>query len=224
MTKNALANPSFDYSLVSADDKSKLHYFEGQLAKSRERASAEVLKHGELLFEAQGTLSNYHKGVFRAWLESIGMSVGSAYNAIAAYREFGSCSTVEQLEVGALYALATNEVAKKEALKLADKGTVVTQKMAKDLVKKAKEKAAAKVAAKAKPVPADVPFDEPDDAEPVPEPPSDQAFKDLRAKAVKTAEALMRAVDDLQDASPMEAFTEAMAHCKEVWRLVKEWK
>jgi hypothetical protein len=130
----ALTNPAFDYSPLSADDKSKLIYFEAELCRSRKRVAAEIIKHGEILHGAQGVLSSYSGGTFRAWLESTGISHGTAYNAIAAYTEFASCPNLDNLEVSAIYELAKNERAKKKALKLASQGVKVTHAMAKRLI------------------------------------------------------------------------------------------
>mgnify|MGYP003147960726 CR=1 FL=1 len=126
-----LTNPAFDYSQVSEDDAGKLNYFEGQLIASRKRVAQEVISHGEILHGVQQLLADYSSGVFVAWLASVGIGTSSAYNAIDAFVEFGS---LENLEVSAMYALAKNERAKKRAMKLADRGTKVTHKMAKTLI------------------------------------------------------------------------------------------
>lgn len=79
--------------------------------------------------------SNYPHSTFAATRP---YSVRSAYNYIAVWSHFGkeyaSSATVALIELSAMYALTTNESAKKAALRLAKKGEKITQKMAKDLI------------------------------------------------------------------------------------------
>lgn len=131
---SSMSNPVFDYAQVDSDDAGKLRCCEGELVRSRKRVSEEIIKHGEILHTARAVLANYSGGVFVAWLDSVGISRGSAYNAIDAYVEFGSFPNLENLEVSAIYALTKNQRAKKKALKLASKGTKVTHAMAKQLI------------------------------------------------------------------------------------------
>lgn len=130
----ALTNPTFDYSQLSTDDKGKVTYFEGELLRSRKRVADEIIKHGAILHGVQSVLANYSGGVFVAWLDSVGISTRSAYNAINAYVGFASFANVQNLEVSAMYKLASNEKAKTKALRLADKGVKVTHQMAKQLI------------------------------------------------------------------------------------------
>jgi hypothetical protein len=143
MATHDLQNPSFDYSVLSKDEKGKLIYFEGALFSSRKRAADELIKHGEILHDVQQLLSNHHNGTFGDWLNSVGLSRRTAYNAIAAYEHFGGCANLHNLEVSAIYALTSNPDAKKRALKLADKGTKVTHAMAQKLIGDATKPAAA---------------------------------------------------------------------------------
>jgi hypothetical protein len=53
---------------------------------------------------------------------------------MSAFEHFGSFPNLGKIELSAMYELATNEQAKKKALKLADKGVNVTHKIAKELL------------------------------------------------------------------------------------------
>lgn len=135
MAKNlAPKNPTFDYALVTKEEKSQLGTFEGRLIRSRRLVAAELVKHGEVLYEAQQVLAKYHEGVFLEWLASVGISKSSAYRAIDVYLGFGSFPNWENLEVSAAYTLASNEKAKHKALTLIEKGIKVTHAMAKQLI------------------------------------------------------------------------------------------
>lgn len=272
MTKEiALKNPTFDFSKVSAEEKGKLIYFQGQLSASRKRVVCEFIKYGEILHGAQQVLADHSDGVFSAWLESVGVTRSSAYNAIAAYVGFGSCPNLDNLEVSAMYALASNEKAKKKALKLADKGIKVTHAMAKRLI--------AESAPKPDPEPEEEPDDAPESPETAHEP--DTGFEPLedeedaqddaetpdygkcpncgrtdweeddegvscakchhphgepagdvdaseiatqRRKTIKTAEALMRAFDDLHHLCPKANHESIIDKCKVLLKLAKGWK
>ena len=130
-----ITNPSFDYSQISDEDAGKLRYFESELNSSRKRVVGEMIKHGEILHGAQQSLAAYGTGMFTDWFTAAGLSNGSVYNAIDAYKVFGDSPNLEKLEVSAIYALTKNEKAKKQALKLAEKGVKVTHSMAKRLIK-----------------------------------------------------------------------------------------
>lgn len=285
MTKEiALKNPTFDFSKVSKDEKGKLICFQGQLSASRKRVAGELIKHGEILHGAQQVLADYHSGVFVAWLDSVGMTTSTAYNAISAYVGFGSFPNLENLEVSAMYALASNEKAKKKALKLADQGVKVTHAMARKLI--------ADSAPKPEPEPeeggdpfedAEDPFEAPESPETPAEPEVDSEspqapearqegkdrpvgandygkcpncagvkwdedeegvscakcyhpwgepagdvdedrIKTQRSKTVKTAEALMRAFDDLNHLCPNAKHDGAIKSCKLLLRTAKEWR
>lgn len=177
----ALSNPTFDYSQISEEAKGKLICYESELSRSRNRAAIELIKHGEILHGVQEVLADYSSGVFVAWLDSVGFSTSSAYRAITAYVEYGSFPNLGNLEVSAMYELTKNEAAKKKAMKLADKGTIVTHAMAKQLIESASPKP--------KPKPKPAPEPEPDEQDDEPEegydePPWDDSPK--KAKAPKT--------------------------------------
>lgn len=131
--------PVFDYSSLPAESKSKLIWYAGEINRQAGTHVKSGMEMGKCLAEARELCGS--DKAFREWVErECGHSLRSAYNYIAAYENFGSCATVAQIELGAMYELAKNETAKKRALKLADKGVKVTQKLAKQLVADASEK------------------------------------------------------------------------------------
>lgn len=263
----SLTNPTFDYSQVTAEEKAELIYYEGQISQIRERVATDILLLGKQFHGAQQTLANHGDGTFGAYIDSQGITRRSAYRAIEAFNAFGDCATVAQIETSAMYALASNDKAKKQALKLVDKGVKVTQAMAKELIEKATPKARAGSNPAVMPAEemSDRPFEEQADLEPapveLPEPvdlgkcpncagtkwteddvgfvcakcnhphgePTGGADEDrvatARSKVVKTAEALMRAVDDLQHLVPRNTeHAVAIEHCKRVLALARAWK
>lgn len=135
---STLTNPAFDYSPLAQDDRDKLVYYESELVRSRKRVADEIIKHGEILHCVQQLLAAYSGGVFRAWLDSFGISKSSAYNAISAFVDFGSCPNLDNLEVSAMYTLSGHEGAKKQALRLASRGVKISHQMAQELVAKNK--------------------------------------------------------------------------------------
>lgn len=267
-----LTNPKFDYDAIDKQEAAKLRYYEGELDKSKRRVAAEVIKHGEILRGAQEVLANHHEGVFGSWLDSLGISRRSAYNAISAFEAFGdSCANLHNLEVSAMYELAKNEDAKKRALKLADKGVRITHEMAKAILEDIAEKQEAKPTKRepAKPAPAIEPHIAALDGEtidispaqpvvdsapadkcpncaavkwtrdgdswacgkchhPYGEPagePDSKRINEARALAVKYAEALMRAVDDLNHLVPNRGkHDEVHGLYTQIWEMVKSWR
>lgn len=266
-----LTNPKFDYDSIDKQEAAKLRYYEGELTKSRKRVAAEIIEHGKILCGAQEVLSNHGDGVFRLWLESVGISKGSAYNAMAASRAFKDCPNLDNLEVSAMYELASNEDAKKRALKLADKGIRITHGMAKAILEDVSERKESKPAKRepAKPVPSiephvaalneqtiDIsPVETVVDAAPTDKCPNCAAVKwtrdgeswacgrchhpygepagepdskrinEARALAVKYAEALMRAVDDLNHLVPNRGkHDEVHGLYTQLWEILKAWK
>lgn len=143
MAESELVEAEFSYTLLEKDNAAKLRYCAGEIQKLKVTVATSIMEIGKMLTVAQEELANYHKGLFVKWIESeCGFSKSSAYNYMAAFHVFGNCATVAQLEDAAMYALVQKDVpekALKEALKLADKGIKITQKQAKDLIKKHKE-------------------------------------------------------------------------------------
>lgn len=130
----ALTNPSFDYSPLAKDDASKLIWYAAEIQKQDKTHVESGMKMGQLLFEARSILED--KQSFREWVErECKYSIRSAYNYISAWENFGECANFAHIELSAMYALTSNEGAKKKALKMADRGEKVTHETAKRLIK-----------------------------------------------------------------------------------------
>jgi len=137
--KNELTATNFDYSVVDTDAKGKLLWFAGEICKAAQSHAQAGLEMGRMLADARELFPT--KKEFEAWVAAeCRCSTRTAYNYISAHASFGSCATVAQIELGAMYALTKSEKAKKAALKLTEKGVTVTQAMATKLVKEAKPK------------------------------------------------------------------------------------
>lgn len=135
MTKE-LSKKKFDYSQVDKETKSTLIYYAGEIQKQGVKHAESGLEMGRMLSEAREQFSN--KKAFEEWVESeCGHGIRTAYRYMAAFENFGGCVTVTQIELSAMYELASNDKAKKKALKLTEKGITVTQSLAKKLVKDA---------------------------------------------------------------------------------------
>jgi len=144
-----LSTKTFDYSLVTKEEKGKLINLAGQIKRSNDAHAAAILQTGELLATAQEIMAADRVGTFCDWVEKeCKLTKQTAYNYLNAWKKFGNCPTVGQFEPSAMYALAASEEAKQVAMKMADKGQTITQKIAQGLVKEAKER---EPAAKSKP-------------------------------------------------------------------------
>lgn len=268
-----MTNPTFAYDKIDNQEAAKLRYLEGELTKSRKRVAAEIVEHGKILRCAQEVLANHGDGVFSAWLDSVGISRRSAYNAMDAFTAFGDCANLHNLEVSAMYELAKNDDAKKRALKLADKGVRITHGMAKAIIEDIAEKATFErqrigrgsrtdITPQADPVPTieppvaaldvatvtdETPADKcpncaavkwtPDDDggyacgkchHPYGEPVGDvdaKRINEARSLAVKYAEAMMRAIDDLNHLVPNRAKHDSThGWYTQIWESIKAWK
>ena len=108
------------------------------------KAVESIIEMGRLFCDAQQLLSHHHHGVFSKWLDSeCELSPTTARRAMNVFKQFGkeSRAKVAQLEISALYALATPTCppkARAAAMKLADRGCVVSHKVASQLVAKHK--------------------------------------------------------------------------------------
>lgn len=251
MTK--LINQTFDYTLVSDETAGKLKCHEGELLKSRKRVAAELIAHGRILYEAQQLLANYDGGTFLRWLDSVGLSKRSAYNAIGAYTSFGGFANLHNIEISAMYALAKNVVAKKQAERLATKGVKVSHSMAQELIAAAESvpdepqeplppmdepQSSNSPPPAASPPPVaeeddpwgdseaweDVPETDDEPAQPEPEDDTAARLQIQRQKTVKTIEAAMRAFDDLHELKQVSSHGEAIRGCKELLDIARAWR
>lgn len=275
-----LTTRNFDYSVVDKDTKSELIYYAAQILKARDAIGKSTIEMGGHLAAAQERLADHSGGTFTRWVETeCAFSERTAYNLINAYRVFGSFANFAKLEDSAMYALASNgtpEKARREAMKLADKGVAVTHAKAREIIAKHKESSSDKGkpggegSSPISPV-ADSPasataadsedlFDADSDsaretgpengasdrshtvtspaAESVPDsedppPPRngkagkphdpDEVFKTEKSRAVKTAEALIRCVDDLHELKHNPKHDSLVATCKSLVATFKAW-
>ena len=131
---------NFDYDQLSKDEKGKLLNLEGRIQRKIAAAAKSIMDLGEDLAAAQEVLGNHGNGVFGDWVDhTFPMSRRTAYKQIAAWQKFKDCAHYAQIEPSALYALAENEAPKlalNAALKLAEKGGIVTHKVAQELIAK----------------------------------------------------------------------------------------
>lgn len=139
-----LSTATFDYSALDKDDKGKLLCLAGEIKREKAKHATSGLSIGKSVATAHAILAKDGKdGEFSRWVElECGFGRTSAYNYMWAWQRFGNCSTVEQFDSGALYALASPkapEKAAKEAEKLADKGHKITLDTAKELLDKFRE-------------------------------------------------------------------------------------
>lgn len=132
-----LSTAVFDYSLVDSDTKGKLMWYATEIRKHIGSHVEFGLAAGKMLTEARDLCTERH---FTMWAPSeCNSSLRSVYNYMDAWQGFGKLATVANLELSAMYTLANNEPAKKEALKRASKGELITQKVAKEITAKHKE-------------------------------------------------------------------------------------
>ncbi len=245
-----LTAKAFDYSALEKDTKSKLIWFAGQIGKQKVVHATSGLEMGKMLTEARELCGDKP---FVEWVEAeCGYSVSTAYNYMDAFREFGDFPTVGKIELGAMYVLSKSKGAKQKAIKLADKGIAVTQSMAKKLVKLCKPKPPSPPSEDEPPEPPqDAPETEPQDYGKCPncagvkwtededgvvckkcnhphgEPAGDRdedRIKTQRQKTIKTAEALLRAFDDLQTMKARPEYDEAILRTKQLLAIARGWK
>ena len=228
MANAELIEADFDYSSVEKEHAAKLRYCAREIQKLKATAATSLMTIGEMLIIAHEQLANYRGGTFLKWVESeCGFSKSTAYNYMAAFRVFGSIPTVGNLEDGAMYALAQNETPKKaikEVLKLADKGAQITQKLAKEIIKKHKEsgdghgEGNGDSSQPSKPAP-------PPPSKPAPPPPTpEEQAKAERKKAKSYAEYLQRSIDDLNRLKRNPALhTELIKACGQILKGLERW-
>ena len=226
----ALSNIQFDYDELDPDELKAIKLAESQLSSSLTRLAEEMLNHGEILADAQTALANQKNGVFLSWLESRGISSSSAYRCIDAYKAFGKLKlpTVGSFEVGAMYTLAKNDKAIKKAVKLAENGTKVTNKMAKELIEASPPVVPPKQQPTVEPEwfqEIEEVYEDVDDSEPEPEESvSDTRFKSQKAKTRKTFEAGLRAIGDMHELKPDAQRRKSMIDlCMKILDELKGW-
>ena len=198
MAKQELIEAEFSYEDIDKDDAAQLRYCEKELQKHKAIVAGSLMTIGETLTIAHDRLAKYGQGEFQKWIElKCGFSKSTAYNYMAAFKVFGDCPTVGQMEDGAMYALASKETPKsalKEVLKLTEKGAKITQSQAKAIIKKHKSTSQPSAPASSPGSSAPAPSPSPPAK---PEPTKEEQLKAELKKARSYAEYLQRAIDDL---------------------------
>lgn len=194
MTKPELIS-GFSYESMDKDVAGKLRNLANRLQGLKEKLAGHILEIGETITIAHDQFAKQKTGEFLKWVEfEAGYSKSSAYNYMSAYRVFGNVPNFGRIEDSALYALAQNntpENARKEALRLADKGVKITHKQAKAIIKKHKPKVSpgtTEGVGGSKPQPA-----------PKPEPPQLSKEEQIKLEIKKTRSyvaVLVRSIDD----------------------------
>lgn len=191
MAKSELIEAEFTYEGIDKGAEAKLRYCAKEVNKLKATVATSAIAIGEMLIIAHEALAKHKSGTFQKWIETeCGFSKSSAYNYMAAARVFGICPTVGQFEDGAMYALAQNgtpEKALKEVLRLTDKGVKITEKKAKEIIKKHKEQAEAEA-------PEDEDEDEEEEEEKEPEVEEEPTLEEICDEANKTIESFCRAI------------------------------
>ena len=192
MAKQELMDAEFSYEGMDKDDVAMLRHCEKEYNKHKNAVASGFMSLGETLLIAHERLAKRGNGWFQKWVESkLGCSKSSAYNYMAAFRVFGDCPTVGQMEDGAIYALASKETpekALKEVLKLTANGAKITQKQAKEIIKKHTKPKSEGGGGGTATSPAPSP--------PKPEPTKEELLKLELKKTRSYAEGLVRALDD----------------------------
>lgn len=222
-----LVEADFNYEMVEKEHAAKLRYCANQIQKHKANAAASMMTIGDMLCIAHEQLANYRSGTFLKWVETeCGFSKSTAYNYMAAFRVFGSIPTVGNLEDGAVYALAQKETPKKalkEVLKLADKGTKITQKIAKEIIKKhldesqeeqGEQTSSAAPPSKTAPAP----------SKPAPPPPTKEELLKLEIKKTRSyAEGLIRAIDDVNRIKRSAVHPQLLKLCGQILEGLRRW-
>lgn len=141
---------AFDYSGMDKDAKGKLISLAGEIRRQKEKHATSGFEIGRSVAASHAVFAgNGGEGQFSSWVErECGFSKRTAYNYMNAWREFGNCATVAQFDVSAIYALSSEtqgaDKARKEAIKLADKGQKITHEKAKEILNRFREVSARK--------------------------------------------------------------------------------
>lgn len=130
----------FDYEALKDETRVRVQECTNEIKTLVRNTQENIITIGKKLAEVQQLLRHDKKGGFRNWLSTeFGWTYRSAYNFIHVWETFGNCENFSQLNIAtsALYLLAapsTPEAARKDALKLAQEGVPISNKLAKNLV------------------------------------------------------------------------------------------
>ena len=242
----------FDYSKLDEDTAAKLEYYATTGRALIRRSIEDIAKMGEVLSEARGVLASHNKneGTFIKWATSeFDISARTVWNYVNAWDRMlcNGCTTYQNFSPTAVYLLAEQDATKplqKKIEKLSAENGTVKRADIQRLIDAAKPKPApakppskpveAPASDKIEPASAIVqaaayffnasrPWGEPE-AEPDPQPLNAADWRMQRSKAKKTAEALQRALGDLNDMKPINFLPDALSCVRAIISQLNEVK
>jgi hypothetical protein len=224
-----MTTTGFDYSKLEEDTAAKLEYYattgRALIRKSQIEFIAQL---GEILSDARKVLANNKNGTFEKWA-TVEFDIGkqTVWNYVNAWDRILSngWTIYSNLSPTAIYLLASEDTPKpiqKKLERLAAENGTVKRVDVQRLIDAAKQKPSpqkppskpveAPASDEIEPAPAIVqePWGE-TEAEPDPQPLNPADWKIQRSKAKKTAEALQRALGDLNDMKPITFLPDALS-------------
>ena len=232
----------FDYSKLDEDTAAKLEYYattgRALIRKSQIEFIAQL---GEILSDARKVLANNKNGTFEKWA-TVEFDIGkqTVWNYVNAWDRILSngWTIYSNLSPTAIYLLASEDTPKpiqKKLERLAAENGTVKRADVQRLIDAAKQKPSppkppgkpveAPASDEIEPAPAIVqePWGE-TEAEPDPQPLNPADWKIQRSKAKKTAEALQRALGDLNDMKPITFLPDALSCVRAIISQLNEVK
>ena len=237
-----MTTTGFDYSKLDEDTAAKLEYYattgRALIRKSQIEFIAQL---GEILSDARKVLANNKNGTFEKWA-TVEFDIGkqTVWNYVNAWDRILSngWTIYSNLSPTAIYLLASEDTPKpiqKKLERLAAENGTVKRADVQRLIDAAKQKPApakppskpveAPASDEIEPAPAIVqePWGE-TEAEPDPQPLNPADWKMQRSKAKKTAEALQRALGDLNDMKPITFLPDALSCVRAIISQLNEVK
>ena len=237
-----MTTTGFDYSKLEEDTAAKLEYYattgRALIRKSQIEFIAQL---GEILSDARKVLANNKNGTFEKWA-TVEFDIGkqTVWNYVNAWDRILSngWTIYSNLSPTAIYLLASEDTPKpiqKKLERLAAENGTVKRADVQRLIDAAKQKPApakppgkpveAPASDEIEPAPAIVqePWGE-TEAEPDPQPLNSADWKMQRSKAKKTAEALQRALGDLNDMKPITFLPDALSCVRAIISQLNEVK
>jgi hypothetical protein len=237
-----MTTTGFDYSKLEEDTAAKLEYYattgRALIRKSQIEFIAQL---GEILSDARKVLANNKNGTFEKWA-TVEFDIGkqTVWNYVNAWDRILSngWTIYSNLSPTAIYLLASEDTPKpiqKKLERLAAENGTVKRVDVQRLIDAAKQKPSppkppskpveAPASDEIEPAPAIVqePWGE-TEAEPDPQPLNPADWKMQRSKAKKTAEALQRALGDLNDMKPITFLPDALSCVRAIISQLNEVK
>jgi len=237
-----MTTTEFDYSKLDEDTAAKLEYYattgRALIRKSQIEFIAQL---GEILSDARKVLANNKNGTFEKWA-TVEFDIGkqTVWNYVNAWDRILSngWTIYSNLSPTAIYLLASEDTPKpiqKKLERLAAENGTVKRADVQRLIDAAKQKPSppkppsktveAPASDEIEPAPAIVqePWGE-TEAEPDPQPLNPADWKMQRSKAKKTAEALQRALGDLNDMKPITFLPDALSCVRAIISQLNEVK